>query len=55
VANDAATEFAAVFGLYSDRIGQILARYDPAVLAGAARQVADRDNELPLRPEVFSR
>ena len=48
------TEFAAVFGLYSDRIGQILDRYDPAVLAGAARQVADRDEELPLRPEELS-
>jgi hypothetical protein len=49
-----AAQFMAVFGPYSQRIGEILERYDPAVLAAAARQVGDRDDELPLRPEELT-
>ena len=44
------SHFMAVFGPYSQRVGEVLDRYDPAVLAAAARQVSDRDDELPLRP-----
>ena len=47
--------FMAVFGPYSQRVGEVLDRYDPAVLAAAARQVSDRDDELPLRPEELTR
>jgi hypothetical protein len=50
-----AAQFMAVFGPYSQRIGQVLDRFDPAVLAGAAHDVADRDDELPLRPEESTR
>jgi hypothetical protein len=46
--------FMAVFGPYSQRVGEILDRYDPAVLAAAARQVSGRDDELPLRPEEIT-
>jgi hypothetical protein len=46
-----AAQFMAVFGPYSQRIGQVLDRFDPAVLAHARRHVADRDDEVPLRPE----
>jgi hypothetical protein len=49
-----AAQFMAVFGPYSQRIGEVLDRYDPAVLAAAARQVGDRDDELPLRPEELT-
>ena len=47
--------FMAVFGPYSQRIGQVLDRYDPAVLAQAARHVGDLDEEIPLRPEESTR
>ena len=50
-----AAQFMAVFGPYSQRIGEILDRYDPAVLAAAARQAGDRDDELPLRPEELTK
>jgi hypothetical protein len=50
-----AAQFMAVFGPYSQRIGQILDRYDPAVLAAAGRGVGDHDDELPLRPEESTR
>jgi hypothetical protein len=46
--------FMAVFGPYSQRVGEILDRYDPAVLAAAARQVSDHDDEIPLRPEEIT-
>ena len=46
-----AAQFMAVFGPYSQRIGQVLDRFDPAVLDQAARHVADDDSEVPLRPE----
>ena len=46
-----AAQFMAVFGPYSQRIGQVMDRYDPAVLAEAACDVGDHDDELPLRPE----
>jgi hypothetical protein len=46
-----AAQFMAVFGPYSQRIGQVLSRYDPSVLQAAACQAGDHDDELPLRPE----
>jgi hypothetical protein len=46
-----ATQFMAVFGPYSQRVHQVLDRFDPAVLSAAARSVTGSDNELPLRPE----
>ncbi len=50
-----AAQFMAVFGPYSQRIGQVLSRYDDAVLAEALDQVGDHDDELPLRPEEATR
>jgi hypothetical protein len=49
-----AGHFMAVFGPYSQRVSEVLDRYDPAVLAAAARQVSDSDNEIPLRPEELT-
>ena len=46
-----AAQFMAVFGPYATRIDQVLDRYDPALLARAAGEVRDQDDELPLRPE----
>jgi hypothetical protein len=46
--------FMAVFGPYSQRVAEVLDRYDPAVLAAAALQVSDRDDEIPLRPEEIT-
>jgi len=46
-----AAQFMAVFGLYQQRIVQVLDRFDAVVLATAATQVTDGDEELPLRPE----
>ncbi|HUY45043.1 MAG TPA: hypothetical protein VMV92_04880 [Streptosporangiaceae bacterium] len=46
-----AAQFMAVFGLYSQRVGQVLDRFDPALVASAAVGVSNRDGELPLRPE----
>jgi hypothetical protein len=43
--------FMAVFGPYSQRVTQVLERFDPAVVAAATADVADSDDELPLRPE----
>jgi hypothetical protein len=43
--------FMAVFGPYSQRVAQVLERFDPAVVAAAAASVANSDDELPLRPE----
>jgi hypothetical protein len=50
-----AAQFMAVFGPYSQRIGQVLDRFDPAVLDQAARYVTDDDSGLPLRPEERTR
>ncbi len=50
-----AAQFMAVFGPYSQRIGQVLDRFDPAVVARAAASVGDHDDELPLRPEESTR
>lgn len=50
-----AAQFMAVFGPYSQRIGHVLDRFDPAVLARAASRVGDHDDELPLRPEENTR
>ncbi|MEU6718724.1 hypothetical protein ABZ897_45285 [Nonomuraea sp. NPDC046802] len=46
-----AAQFMAVFGPYAVRIGQVLDRFDPAVVAVAAAVVGDTDEEIPLRPE----
>jgi hypothetical protein len=46
-----AAQFMAVFGPYAARIDEILNRFDPAPLAAAAAEVADTDDEIPLRPE----
>jgi hypothetical protein len=48
-------QFMAVFGPYSQRVVQVLDRYDPAVLDQAARHVAGDDSEVPLRPEERTR
>jgi len=50
-----AAQFMAVFGPYSQRIGQVLDRFEASVLASAAIGVEDRDGELPLRPEEATR
>jgi hypothetical protein len=50
-----AAQFMAVFGPYSERIGQVLDRFDPAVVARASRSIAASDDELPLRPEESTR
>lgn len=50
-----AAQFMAVFGPYSQRIVDVLNRFDPAVLAEAGRGVDDHDAELPLRPEESTR
>jgi hypothetical protein len=50
-----AGQFMAVFGPYAQRIQQILQCYDPAVLTAAAAHVRDCDDELPLRPEEYTR
>jgi hypothetical protein len=50
-----AAQFMTVFGPYSQRVGQVLGRFDPAVLDQAARHVAGDDSELPLRPEELTR
>lgn len=45
-------QFLAVFGPYAHRLdADILPKIAPAVLAAAAAEVRDRDDELPLRPE----
>lgn len=49
-----AAQFMAVFGPYSQRVGEVLQRYDPDVLTEASRHVGDHDGELPLRPEELS-
>jgi hypothetical protein len=48
-------QFMAVFGPYSQRVVQVLDRYDPTVLEQAARNVTDDDAEIPLRPEESTR
>lgn len=50
-----AAQFMSVFGPYSQRIDEILKRFDPTVLARSAAYVSDRDHELPLRPEESTR
>ncbi|SRR6266487_3711410 len=50
-----AAQFMAVFGPYSQRIRQVLNRFDPVLLADAAGHVDDSDAELPLRPEETTR
>jgi hypothetical protein len=48
-------QFMAVFGPYSQRIDQVLDRFDPTLLAEASQHVTDDDHELPLRPEEATR
>jgi hypothetical protein len=50
-----AAQFMAVFGPYSQRVAEVLARLDPAVVARAAAGTGDRDDEIPLRPEESTR
>jgi len=50
-----AAQFMAVFGPYSQRISEVLDRFEASVLAAAAVQVEDHDQELPLRPEEATR
>ncbi len=50
-----AAQFMAIFGPYLQRINQVLDRFDPTVLAHASRDVTDRDDEMPLRPEEITR
>ncbi len=50
-----AAELMAVFGPYAQRVGEVLDRYDPAVVAAASGQVTGSDDELPLRPEERTR
>jgi hypothetical protein len=50
--------FMAVFGPYASRIDEVLGvldRLDATLLSRAAGQVADRDEEIPLRPEELTR
>ena len=47
--------FMAVFGPYSQRVSQVLERFDPAVIAAAASGVSGSDDEVPLRPEEATR
>jgi hypothetical protein len=49
--NMPAAHFMAVFGPYAQRLDEVLAGYDPAVLSAASGQVTGRDEEIPLRPE----
>jgi hypothetical protein len=44
-------QFAAVFGPYAQRVDEVLDCFEPAVVTTAAALVADRDDEIPLRPE----
>ncbi|MFG2848224.1 hypothetical protein ACGF12_34425 [Kitasatospora sp. NPDC048296] len=46
-----ANQFMAVFGPYAQHIPHILERFDPDLLARAATEVGDDDDELPLRAE----
>jgi len=50
-----AAQFMAIFGPYAQRVDEVLARYDPGVIAAAAGQVTGSDDELPLRPEEGTR
>ena len=50
-----AAQFMAVFGPYSQRVGQVLDRLGPAVVTRAAAGIGDRDDEIPLRPEELTR
>ncbi len=50
-----AAQFMAVFGPYSQRVTEVLDRLDPAIIARAAAGIGDRDDEIPLRPEEFTR
>jgi len=49
-----AAHFMAVFGPYAARIDQILDRFDPDELATASAEVADTDEEVPVRPEELT-
>src|SRR6266568_772601 len=49
-----AAQFMAVFGPYAARIGQVLDRYPPQLLAALAAEVGDHDSELPLRAEELT-
>jgi hypothetical protein len=46
-----AAHFMATFGHYAQRLDDVLARYDPAIVTAASPHVAGTDDEIPLRPE----
>jgi hypothetical protein len=49
--NMPAAHFMAAFGPYAQRLDEVLARYEPAIIAAASCHVSGRDTEIPLRPE----
>lgn len=49
-----AAQFMAVFGPYAARIGEVLDRYPPELLAALAAEAGDHDGELPLRAEELT-
>jgi hypothetical protein len=49
--NMPAAHFMAAFGPYAQRLDEVLARYDTAVITAASGQVTGHDTEIPLRPE----
>ncbi len=49
--NMPAAHFMATFGPYAQRLDDVLARYDPAIVTAASHHVAGTDDEIPLRPE----
>ncbi len=44
-------QFVAVFGPYASRLDEILAGYDPALLAASAPAGPGDEMQIPLRPE----
>jgi len=48
-------QYMKVFGPYAVRIEEVLACFDPAVVARAGSERSDADDELPLRPEETTR
>jgi hypothetical protein len=46
-----AAHFMAVFGPYAQRVDEVIALFDAAVITEAAVHVSGHDSEIPLRPE----
>lgn len=53
--NMPAAHFMATFGAYAQRLDDVLARYDAAIVTAASHHVAGTDDEIPLRPEEGTR